>query len=252
MSEHVVLVRHGAVQEIRLQRPEKRNALSAEMYLALCAALQGASQDAAVHVVLLEGQPGAFCAGNELESFLEPAEITRDHPVFRFMAALATCGKPIVAAVDGMAVGIGATLLLHCDLVYATARSRLVFPFARLGLCPEFGSSLLLARCIGRVAAAEALLLGEPVSADRARQWGLINEILPEAALHDHALNRAQALAVLPAQAVQVSRQLIRTHAYPELPAVMAAEAEQFLAMLAQPAVQQGFRDFLTHRTHRT
>lgn len=239
------------VLSLVLNRPEKRNALSAAMYERLAGAFREAARTPGVRAVLLRGQPGAFCSGNELESFVDGAGVGPDHPVFAFMDALSTCPLPVVAAVDGVAVGIGATLLLHCDLVFATPRTRLVFPFARLGLCPEFGSSLLLARIAGRAHASEALLIGDPVSAEKALHWGLICELLPEAALDDHARNRARALAALPAEAVQASKRLLRAAEAPECAAAIAREKTEFLRLLATPEVQQGLRDFLAARKAR-
>jgi len=251
MTDTILREHHEGVLTLVLNRPEKRNALSAGMYLQLATALQEAAGSDAVRAVLLLGTSGAFCSGNELESFLGEGQISPDHPVFVFMAALADFPKPVVAALDGMAVGIGATLLLHCDLVYATARTRLQFPFARLGLCPEFASSVLLPRIVGRAFANEALLLGEPISADKAHAWGLINEVLPESALLDHARNRVQALALLPPAAVAVSKRLLRAGDASRVHEAIQREQHAFLTLLATPEVQQGLRTFLAERKAR-
>ena len=236
------------VLKLTLNRPEKRNALTSEMYLGLAQALRAAAEDPGIHVVLLRGQTGAFCSGNDIESFLGGGRVDADHPVFQFMHALADCPLPVVASVDGMAVGIGATLLLHCDLVYASPRSRFQFPFARLGLCPEFASSLLLPRIVGATRASAALLLGEPIPAQHALDWGLVNELIPEGSLDNHACNRAQALAALPPEAVQTSRRLLRAALGQEVAETMAREQTEFLRLLATPQVQQGFQDFLAAR----
>ena len=251
MSHHILESRGDGVLTLSLNRAEKRNALSADMYARLAQALAHASDDAGVNAVLLLGQPGAFCAGHEIETFLGVSAEGRDHPVFAFMAALAACPLPVVAAVDGAAVGIGATLLLHCDLVYATPRARLQFPFARLGLCPEFASSLLLQRVAGRAHAAEALLIGEPVSAERAHHWGLISELVPETAIEDHARNRAHALAMLPVDAVRTSKRLMRQAEAAQLEAVMAREQAEFLRLLSTDSVQSGLRDLIAARKAR-
>jgi enoyl-CoA hydratase/carnithine racemase len=251
MTLTILQDRDEGVMTLVLNRPEKRNALGTAMYCALTDALHAAAGDPSVGAVLLMGQAGAFCSGNEIEAFLGPEPVGVDHPVFAFMHALADCPKPVVAAVDGMAIGIGATLLLHCDLVYASPRARLQFPFARLGLCPEFASSLLLPKVAGRVWAAEALLLGEPISAEKAHHWGLVNEILPEAALEDHARNRARALAALPAAAVLSTRRLLRAAEGDAVAQALAREQQAFLALLATDSVQQGFRDFLAARAAR-
>ena len=244
------------VLKLTLNRPEKRNALTSDMYLQLAHALRGAARpdpapDRAVHVVLLRGQSGIFCSGNDIESFLGDGSVDSDHPVFQFMHALAECPVPVVASVDGMAVGIGATLLLHCDLVYASPRSRFQFPFARLGLCPEFASSLLLPRIVGATRASAALLLGDPIPAQHALEWGLVNELIPEGSLNDHACNRAQALAALGPDAVQTSRRLLRASLGAQVAETMAREQAEFLRLLATPAVQQGFHDFLVARTRK-
>ncbi len=252
MIHHIQEERREGVLILSLNRADKRNALSAEMYLRLAAAFQQAADDPGLRSILLMGQPGAFCAGNEIESFLGVHERGDDHPVFRFMAALADCSLPVVAAVDGSAVGIGATLLLHCDLVYATPRSRLQFPFARLGLCPEFASSLLLQRVAGRAHAAEALLIGEPVSAERAHQWGLISELVPETAIEDHARNRAHALALLPVDAVRTTKRLLRQAEALQVDACMAREQGEFLRLLATESVQRGLHELIASRKART
>ncbi len=254
MSQYVIVQQAGSVLELRLHRPDKRNALSLDMYRALSVALRRADASADIHAVLLQGDAGAFCAGNEIEAFINEdaaALVASTADVFDFMDALRHCSKPVVVAVDGMAVGIGATLLLHCDLVYATPRSRLVFPFARLGLCAEFASSLLLPRIAGRAFAAEALLLGEPVTAEKAHQWGLINEVLPEGALLDHARNRAQALAALPPDAVQATRRLVAQSAYAGVTDTIARERAEFTALLVRPDVQAGFRQFVESKARR-
>ena len=256
MSEPLVVDMEGAVLQLRLHRPEKRNALNVAMYRALTRQLQHADTSDAVHVVLLEGDGGAFCSGNEVDSFIfdDPSCIPSAEQtvvIFDFMTALHGCRKPVIAAVDGMAVGIGATLLLHCDLVYATPRTRLVFPFARLGLCPEFASSLLLPRVAGRAFASEAMLLGEPLTAEKAHQWGLVNEVLPEGALADHARNRARAVAAQPTGAVQATKRLMTESAYAGVAAAIARERAVFLDLLACDDVQAGFRRFVESRARR-
>lgn len=251
MSEMIQAHCSEGVLTLVLNRPEKRNALSAGMYQRLAKAFRDAAEDPAVRAVLLLGQPGAYCAGNELESFLDVEHPGPDMPVFEFMRALAACPLPVVTAVDGMAVGIGATLLLHCDLVYATPRARLQFPFARLGVCPEFGASLLLQRVAGRAHAAEALLIGEPVSAERAHQWGLISEVVPESAIGDHVRNRAHALALLPVDAVRTTKRLLRDAEAAQTEAAMAREQVEFLRLLSSAPVQQGLRDYIAARKAR-
>lgn len=251
MKELILQDQRDGVLFLTLNRPEKRNALSEQMYRTLVDALRHASEEPAIRAVVLLGQPATFCSGNEVDSFIGVHTLAPDLPVLQFMDALADCSKPVIAGVDGLAIGIGATLLLHCDLVYATARTRLQFPFTRLGLCPEFGSSLLLQRIAGRAHAAEALLLGEAISAEKACQWGLINEIMPESALRDHVSNRANALAALPAEAVQASKRLLREAEAPELMAARKRELLVFNTLLGSESVQAGFRQFRDSRAAR-
>src|SRR5579863_504073 len=165
MSEQVVVTREAGVCEVRLNRPEKRNAITVAMYEALGSALQGAQTDAAVHAVLLSGEGASFCAGNDLNDFLNSPAIGADHPVLIFLRQLVSCDKPLLAAVHGQTVGIGVTMLLHCDLVLAARDAQLSMPFVALGLVPEAGSSLLLPRLIGQQRAAQLLLLGRPLDA---------------------------------------------------------------------------------------
>lgn len=248
MSQPIREERRDGVLILTIDRMEKRNALSPAMYTTLAGALRQAAVAPDIHAVVLLGQPGGFCAGNEIESFLELGEQGGGHPVFAFMDALAGCPLPVVAAVDGIAVGIGATLLLHCDLVYATPRARLQFGFARLGVCPEFASSLLLQRIVGRANAAEALLVGEPLSAERALQWGLVSELVPETAIVDHACSRAHAIAQLGSDAVRTTKRLMRAAEAADIAAAMEREQPEFLRLLRTDRVQQGFRDHLAQR----
>src|SRR5579863_8584280 len=154
------------VTTIEIARPEKKNALTQSMYQRMAEAIAAATDDDAVRALLITGQPGIFTSGNDLEDFLNAPALHADSPLGRFMQALPACSKPVVAAVTGPAIGIGATLLLHCDLVYMSDQARLVFPFVSLGVVPEFGSSLLLPQLMGHARAAEQLLLGEPLSAE--------------------------------------------------------------------------------------
>ena len=172
----------AAVMTITINRVEKKNSLTAAMYGSLADALDSAAHDAAVRVVVIQGHELIFSAGNDINDFLSVPPDTSDAPVFRFLRLLSTFAKPLVAAVCGPAVGIGTTLLLHCDLVYAGDNAAFSLPFVNLGLCPEAASSLLLPQLMGHQRAAEALLLGEPFTAETALEVGLINRIVPPAA----------------------------------------------------------------------
>ena len=239
---------HGAVRLLTFDRPEKRNAFTGAMYEALTAALQEAADDAAVHVVLLQGAGGAFTAGNDLHDFLEAPPSGEHSPVVRFLYALASFDKPLVAAVEGPAVGIGCTMLLHCDLVFASEDTRFQLPFVNLGLCPEAGSSFLLPRVAGLQRASELLLLGEPFDALRAREAGIVNEVLPHEVVRDRALERARALAARPQAALKCTRDLIRAGLRERLEEVLGAEIQTFSRRLVSAEAKEAFQAFLEKR----
>ncbi len=214
MSEFVQVRREGAVSLVTLARPEKKNALTSAMYERLTVAFQEASRDAGVGALVLTGSQGAFTAGNDIGDFLAAAMQAAASPTQwwgpRFIRALATFDKPLVAAIEGPAVGIGTTLCFHCDLVYAAPSALFSMPFVNLGLVPEAGSSLLAPRLFGAAKAAEVLLLAEPFDAETARDLGLVNAIVEPAALLDTALAKAQALAAKPREALLATRRLLR------------------------------------------
>jgi enoyl-CoA hydratase/carnithine racemase len=203
--------RHGAVAEIVFDRPEKRNAITASMYAALAEALEAAEADEAVRVVLFHGNGGAFTAGNDLHDFLAQPEVGAERPVFRFLRALAGARKPLVAAVQGPAVGIGTTMLLHCDLVLAAEDARFALPFVNLGLVPEAASSLLLPRLAGHQLAAELLFLGDPFDAAMAQRIGLVGRVVPAAELLAAARGLADRLAGKPPQALRATKALLKS-----------------------------------------
>src|SRR6185369_3520198 len=177
---------------LEIARPEKKNALTAAMYQALADALRAAAEDPAVRAVLITGQPGVFTSGNDLEDFMQRPPQGADSPVLRFMRALLDCDKPVVAAVTGAAIGIGTTMLLHCDFVYVSDEARLAMPFVSLGLVPEFASSLLLPQLLGQQRAAEKLLLGDPFTPEQAVDWGLAHAVLPAGEVVNHARRIAE------------------------------------------------------------
>jgi enoyl-CoA hydratase/carnithine racemase len=246
MSEHILVSRTAAVCEVRLNRPEKRNAITFAMYQALGEALQAAQADEAVRAVLLSGAGAGFCAGNDLQDFLSGPQFSPAHPVLGFLRTLATFGKPLLAAVHGQAVGIGVTLLLHCDLVVAARSAQLTMPFVALGLVPEAGSSLLLPRLVGRQRAAELLLLGKPVDAATAERLGLVNHVVEqEAALPEEARQLALAVAKQPAGALAATRRLLRGDPG-EILARIDEEARIFGAQLQSEEFRAGMRAFLS------
>jgi enoyl-CoA hydratase/carnithine racemase len=244
MSEQILSSRAAGVTELRLNRPEKRNAITFAMYESLCAALEAAQADEAVRVVLLSGEGAGFCAGNDLQDFLAGSEFTTQHPVLRLLRTLATFGKPLVAAVHGQAVGIGVTMLLHFDLVVAARTARFTMPFVALGLVPEAASSLLLPRLVGQQRAAELLLLGTPCDAAAALGFGLVNRVVEEDALLSEARSLAEALARQPSGALAATRRLLRGDAG-EILARIEEEARIFGAQLRSQEFQTRIRAVL-------
>jgi enoyl-CoA hydratase/carnithine racemase len=210
MSGQILVSGADGVCEIRLNRPEKRNAITLSMYEALCAALAQAQADTTVRAVLLSGEGAGFTAGNDLNDFLSGLNFSADNPIVRLLRALATFGKPLLAAVHGQTVGIGTTLLLHCDLVVAARTTVFSMPFVALGLVPEAASSLLLPRLVGQQRAAELLLLGKPFDAATAHTLGLVNRVVEEADLLGTARALAREVAAQPVAALLAARRLLR------------------------------------------
>ena len=232
--EQVLVSRRGHVCEVRLNRPEKRNALTSNMYEALINAFREAEGDDDIHVLLLSGEGGCFTGGNDLRDFLDaPAVIGSDHVIARFLRALSGFGKILIAAVHGPTVGIGATLLLHCDLVIAAARStRIITPFVKLGVVPEAASTLLLPRLLGHQRAAEMLFLGEPLDASTAKEWGLVNRVVDDEALMEQARALADAAAKQPPGAVRATKRLLRIAQSAEVSTHMQEELREFASRL--------------------
>lgn len=236
------------VTQIEIARPEKKNAITAAMYSAMADALDAATADKAVRAVLITGQPEIFCSGNDLEDFMQRPPQGLDSPVFRFMRSLTGCSKPVVAAVNGAAIGIGTTLLLHCDFVYAADDARFAMPFTSLGLVAEFASSLLVPQLMGPRKAAEKLLLGDPFGSEEALEWGLVNRIVPAGEVVAAARRTAERFNALPPGAVQDTKRLMRG---PQAEAVMAAiakEGELFSARLSSPEAKEAFTAFFQKR----
>jgi enoyl-CoA hydratase/carnithine racemase len=245
----------NGVATLEIARPEKKNALTVAMYQAMSDALAAAQEDRAVRAVLITGQPGIFTSGNDIEDFMKrgtggggQGSDAMDSPVFRFMRALLECDKPVVAAVTGAAVGIGTTMLLHCDFVYVSDEARLVMPFVSLGLVPEFASSLLVPQLMGHARAAEKLLLGEPFTPEQAVEYGLANAVLPAGEVVNHARRIAERFNGLPPGAVREARQLLRG---PQREAVLQAirtEGALFAARLRSPEAMEAFQAFFQKR----
>ena len=238
----------NGVATIEIARPEKKNALTLAMYEAMAEALRAAQADASVRAVLITGQPGIFTSGNDLEDFMQRPPQGMDSPVFRFMEALLDCDKPVVAAVTGAAIGIGMTMLLHCDFVYVSDEARLAMPFVGLGLVPEFGASLLVPQRLGPMRAAEKLLLGDPFTGSEAAELGLANAVLPASEVVNQARRVAERFNQLPPGAVRESKRLMRAPQREQLRAVIATEAELFAARLRSPEAQEAFQAFFQKR----
>jgi enoyl-CoA hydratase/carnithine racemase len=247
-STHIRTAVLNGVATIEIARPEKKNALTAAMYQAMADAVLDAQLDGAVRALLITGQPGIFTSGNDLEDFVQRPPAGPDSPVVRFMKALAECDKPVVAAVTGGAVGIGTTMLLHCDLVYVADDARLAMPFVGLGLVPEYASSLLLPQLMGHVRAAERLLLGDPFNGAQAVELGLANAVLPAAEVLNHARRVAERFNALPPGAVQDAKRLMKRAGKDAIAQQMAVEGELFAARLRSPEAREAFQAFFEKR----
>ncbi|MFZ2653226.1 MAG: enoyl-CoA hydratase [Burkholderiaceae bacterium] len=237
----------NGVATIEIARPEKKNALTAAMYKAMADALHAAKADASVRAVLITGQPGIFTSGNDIENFASRSP-AGESPALQFMRALIGTDKPVVAAVTGAAIGIGTTLLLHCDFVYVSDEARLAMPFVGLGLVPEFASSLILPRLLGNVKAAEKLLLGDPFTGADAVEAGIANAVLPAGEVVNHARRVAERFNALPPAAVRETKRLLRRASMDEVLRTITLEGEVFSQRLGSPEAQEAFQAFLQKR----
>lgn len=238
----------NGVATIEIARPEKKNALTVEMYQAMADAILDAQLDAGVRALLIAGQPGIFCSGNDLEDFMRRPRAGEDSPVFQFMRALIGCDKPVVAAVTGPAIGIGVTMLLHCDLVFVADDARLAMSFTSLGLVPEFASSLVVPALMGRRRAAEKLLLGDPFTAENAVECGIANAVLPSGEVMPHARRVAERFNALPPSSVQETKRLMQGPQREALLAAVQREAVSFGQRLASPEAREAMQAFLEKR----
>jgi len=242
----------NGVATIEIARPEKKNALTIAMYQAMADALRAAKADAAVRAVLITGQPGIFTSGNDIEDFMSRppggGSDGHDSPVFQFMRALIDCDKPVVAAVTGAAIGIGTTMLLHCDFAYISDEARLAMPFVGLGLVPEFASSLLFPQLAGHARAAEKLLLGDPFTGADAVEFGLANAVLPAGEVVSHARRIAERFNNLPPGAVRDAKRLLRGPQTEAILKTIRSEGELFAARLRSPEAMEAFQAFFQKR----
>ena len=250
MSNHIVTDVTEGVLRIRIDRPEKKNALTAAMYADLAAALERAADEPAVRAVLIQGHPQVFTSGNDLADFRNPppAVAGEERPVHKFLRLLRSAPKPIVAAVTGPAVGVGTTMLLHCDLVYAGQGARLQLAFVNLGLVPEAGSSLLLPAAIGYQRAAELLMLGEPFSAEKAREYGIVNEVVADEQVFDVAMAAARKLAAKAPAAVRLTKMLMKQGLADAVTQQMQEEFEHFGNQLRSPEAAEALKAFAEKR----
>lgn len=236
------------VMTLTLNRVDKKNSFTQAMYAACADALDQASADGSVRAVVLQGHATVFSAGNDIGDFLNGPVATQESPVFRFLRAIATFPKPLVAAVCGPAVGIGTTLLFHCDLVYAGDNAAFSMPFVNLGLCPEAASSLLVPQMLGYHRAAEALLLGEPFMAEAALEVGLVNRVVPPLEANGVAQAQARKLAAKPLSSLVEIKRMMKKGQMVQVLEVMAEEGERFGQMLREPAAREAFTAFMEKR----
>jgi enoyl-CoA hydratase/carnithine racemase len=253
MSEHIQVERSGGRLAVRMHRPERRNAITVAMYAALADAIQSAAADESIRLITLEGAGEDFTAGNDLADFLAemPPPGTTDIPVWRFLRAMAKNQVPVVAAVHGNAVGIGTTMLFHCDLVLAEEGTRFVMPFVDLGLVPEAASSLILPRLAGRRRAARYLLLGESFGPEDARDFGLVSHVVPKGQLATALAATIDALLAKPAQALRLTQRLLRREATDEILQRMELENGHFGERLTSDEVKQAIAAFFAARASR-
>jgi enoyl-CoA hydratase/carnithine racemase len=238
----------AGVMTITLNRVEKKNSITAAMYATMADALAQAEADPAVRAVVFQGHETIFSAGNDIGDFLNAPPATSESPVFRFLRGISTFPKPVLAAVCGPAVGIGTTMLFHCDLVYAGDNAAFSMPFVNLGLCPEAASSYLAPQLMGYGRAAEALLLGEPFMAEAALEMGLISRIVPPAEVAALAQRQAQKLAAKPLSSLLETKRLMKQTQAPMVAARMAEEGKSFGRMLSEPAAREAFGAFMEKR----
>ena len=249
MADHVIVTDDGPIRILRLNRPDKKNALTDAMYETLSEALENAAVSKTIRCVVIMGGPGAFTAGADLQDFLRAAQHMEGlrPQATRFLHRIAHAGKPLVAAVEGVAIGIGTTMLLHCDYVVAAIDARFATPFVNLGLVPEAASSLLVPRLMGTRRAFELLVMGRPLDAAAALACGLVNVVVPPGDVEAEAMKAAQHIAALPAEAVATSRRLMRGSP-DEVVAHIDEEVRLFKERLRSAEAQSAFKAFLNRK----
>lgn len=247
MADEILVSSSGAITELRLNRPDKKNAITAAMYAALADALEAAAEDTGIRAVTIVANGDTFTSGNDINDFMASPPLDMDQPVFRFLRAISTFPKVLIAGVAGQAVGIGTTLLLHCDLVVAAPDAVFTMPFVDLALVPEAASSMLLPRLIGPQRAAKHLILGEPIDAETALGYGIVTEIVASEKLEERVREMATRIAKKPPEAVRIAKRLIKAEDEP-VASRMAREAEAFATRLTSPEAMEAFRAFFEKR----
>ena len=248
MTQEILVHAEAGVMTITLNRVERKNSITSDMYNAMADAIEQARGDDAVRVVLLQGHETVFSAGNDINDFLNKPPAGENSPVIRFVHGIATFPKPLLASVCGPAVGVGTTMLLHCDLVYAGDNAAFSMPFVNLGLCPEAASSLLVPQMLGYHRAAEALMLGEPFTAEAALEVGLVNRVLPSTDANNYANAQARKLAAKPISSMVETKRLMKKGLLSQVIQQMADEGESFRRMLVAPAAKEAFTAFMEKR----
>jgi enoyl-CoA hydratase/carnithine racemase len=238
----------NGVARIAIARPEKKNAITVAMYQAMADAIAAAHDDGTVRAIVIHGEKDIFTAGNDLEDFMKNPPAGMDAPVFQFMQALGLSEKPVVAAVNGAAVGIGTTMLMHCDLVYCADNAMFSMPFVSLGLCSEFASSLTIPLAAGFHKAAEKLLLAEPISAEEALEMKIVNRILPPSEVLDHAIRQAERFNALPPASVRETKRLMKSSWRAMTEKLIVEEAKSFGTMLHSEEAKEAFSAFFDRR----
>ena len=245
MSDHISTDLTDGVLTLKFNRPDKKNAITAEMYQALAEEVGASNSNKDVRVILLTGEADSFTAGNDLNDFAENPPLDPNAPVFQFMAAISQADKPVVAAVNGLAIGIGTTVLMHCDLVYAVPEARFQVPFVNLALVPELASSLLLPQQVGFRKASEMFLLGEMYGAEAALEMGMINAIIEADQLHSFALEKCKVLAAKPPSALRTTKKLLRSAGVQDR---IREEAKLFGDALTSEELQEAVKAFFAKR----
>jgi len=243
MSDILIHTESG-VCTLTLSREDKKNSLTSAMYAELAQAIKGAQQNEDVRVLVIQGSETVFCAGNDIRDFIEHPPNTPDASVFKFLEAILEFPKPLVAGVCGPAVGVGTTMLFHCDLVYAGDNAVFSMPFVNLGICPEAASSLLVPNVMGYQRAAQALLLGEPFMAEAALDVGLVNQILPPTELKAFVQRQAAKIATKPLRSTLETKRLLKGHLVPALRQRMQEEAKLLAQLLSEPAAKEALKAF--------